>query len=175
MTELIQKARTLAALQSNFNDGLRMATVLSELHCDDETIAAAILYPDVCIDKTPLDTIHTQVDPVVASLIAGALKMQAIHDLRAEKNEGAGQQNQIDNLRKMLLAMVDDVRTIYIKLAAQLIQLQDARNASREQQKKIAQDTMDYYAPLANRLGIGQLKWQLEDWAFRYLDTKSYQ
>ncbi|OGT25887.1 MAG: hypothetical protein A3B71_07515 [Gammaproteobacteria bacterium RIFCSPHIGHO2_02_FULL_42_43] len=155
--------------------GLRMTDVLSVLQCDDETQAAALLYPLIAQDRKKLDHVKKELSPVVAQLISGAFQIDAIREARGGKNRGTGQQDQIDNLRKMMLAMVDDMRTIYIKLAQHLIALQNAQTETVDHQKKLAQDTFDYYAPLANRLGIGHFKWQLEDWAFRYMDPAEYQ
>lgn len=81
---------------------------------------------------------------------------------------------QIDNIRKMLLAMVDDVRAVLIKLAERLCVLRTASHLSEELRKQLATEAMEIYAPLANRLGIGAIKWEMEDLAFRYLHPDDY-
>lgn len=160
--------------------GLAMADVLLSLQCDSDAITAAIIYPTVFDDQHLLSSLTTQFNKTICKLIHGALQMEIIHSVRTEKNEVSekrketAQQNQIDNLRKMMLAMVDDIRTILLKLSERLILLQHCDQSTPTEQKQIAQDTFDYYAPLANRLGIGHLKWQLEDWAFRYINSKEY-
>src|SRR3990167_5611306 len=173
--ELLTQACTFASLDKNaFTNGLAMADVLVALRCDSSVIAAAILYPSVLHHKTQIEKLNVHFDKGVCKLITGATQLDIIHRNTTEKLRTTGQQNQIDNLRKMMLAMVDDIRIVLIKLAERLIMLQNAHHQPPEKQKQIAQDTLDYYAPLANRLGIGYLKWQLEDWAFRYLNPVEF-
>lgn len=160
---------------STLTQGLAMAEVLLPLHCDSETLAAAIIYPTLFFNQKLLSALHEQFDKPICKMISGAMQMESIHQMRADKNRLTAQQNQIDNLRKMMLAMVDDIRTVLLKLSERLVMLQHLNRSAPEIQKKIAQETMDYYAPLANRLGIHHLKWQLEDWAFRYLNSEEYQ
>ncbi len=159
---------------SSFAFGLLMAETLIALNCDTHAIAAALLYPTLFLNPNLTEQLEKEFDRSVLKLMLGALHMEAIHHVRNKKIKLAAQQNQIDNLRKMLLAMVDDIRTVLIKLAERLVLLNHLKFFSPEMQQQIAQDTMDYYAPLANRLGIGQLKWQLEDEAFRYLNSAEY-
>jgi len=93
----------------------------------------------------------------------------------AGRGPGGGlSSQQAEALRKMLLAIITDPRLVLIKLAIQLHQLRDSRDAPEEERKRIAIETRDIYAPLANRLGVWQLKWELEDWSFRYLDPENY-
>ncbi len=162
-------------LKSTLSQGLAMADVLIALQCDSAAIAAAILYPTIFYQKELSEKLHKSFDPTICKLILGAIQIDTIHHAPGEKNKITGQQNQVENLRKMLLAMVDDIRTILLKLAERLIMLQHLQNCDPKTQQQIAQDTMDYYAPLANRLGIGHIKWQLEDWGFRYLHPAEYQ
>ena len=169
------------ALYSNdsFKFGLSMADILISLNCDSHVIAAAILYPVLFLnaecDTTLKEKIENHFDQAVVKLIFGALRMEAIHQNKSKKEKLEISQNQINHLRKMLLAMVDDIRTVLIKLAERLVLLKNLKLASIETQEEIAQDTMNYYAPLANRLGIGHIKWQLEDAAFHYLNPHAYQ
>jgi GTP pyrophosphokinase len=155
-----------------------MADVLLALQSDAYAIAAAIAYPTIFYNPALEKRCDKLLDKTVCAIIAGAIQMDVIYSAntdKPEKNKVTGQQNQIDNLRKMMLAMVDDTRTILLKLSERLIMLQQLGRSTKAAQQQIAQDTMDYYAPLANRLGIGHLKWQLEDWAFRYLNPVEYQ
>lgn len=163
---------------STLKQGLLMADVLLSLHCDTFAIAAAIAYPCIYYQQTLTEKLHEHLDKTVCKIIKGALQMEIVHQVQTDKNEkdrATGQQNQIDNLRKMMLAMVDDIRTVLLKLSERIIMLQHLNHCSPDMQKQMAQTTLDYYAPLANRLGIGHLKWQLEDGAFRYLNNAEYQ
>ncbi len=164
--------------QDPFNLGLSIADELLELNCDDSCIAAAILYPTAIARSTDarfeFERLSLNISPAVAKLIKGALlieSVQATHSRKTAEERAA----QSDKLRKMLLAIVDDLRVVLLKLAERLIALKYLRHASSEEQKKMAQDVMTVYAPLANRLGLGQLKWQLEDWSFRYLNREAYE
>ncbi|PIZ03857.1 MAG: bifunctional (p)ppGpp synthetase/guanosine-3',5'-bis(diphosphate) 3'-pyrophosphohydrolase [Gammaproteobacteria bacterium CG_4_10_14_0_8_um_filter_38_16] len=160
---------------STLSQGLLMADVLIALQSDSIAIAAAIIYPSIFCDKKLAETLNKEFDPAIYKLINGALQMEIIHSISIKKNKIVDPQKQIDKLRKMLLAMVDDIRTVLLKLSERLILLQQLQYYSHEKQQKIAQDTLDYYAPLANRLGIGHIKWQLEDWSFRYLNPAEFQ
>jgi GTP pyrophosphokinase len=101
--------------------------------------------------------------------------MAAIKALRQQSNQSNGQTPQnIDNIRRMLLAMVDDVRAVVIKLAERLCDLREKKNSDEETRVLVAKESANIYAPLANRLGIGQLKWELEDISFRYLHPQVY-
>ncbi len=151
--------------------GLAIADELLELNCDSHCIAAAIVYPTVLTHSLRAEDLETALNLEVAKLIKGVLLIDSIH---LQKNKERGPK-QTDTFRKMLLAIVGDLRVVLIKLAERLIVLQSLRNASVKEQKLIAQEVMSIYAPLANRLGLGQLKWQLEDWSFRYLNRKAYE
>lgn len=156
---------------SCLNQGLTMAEILLDLHLDAETIAAAIVYSSVHYGDLSLDDVREHLGENVAKLVQGTVQMEAIRTLPSLDSENNAQ---LENVRNMLLAMVQDMRVVIIKLAERTsimrtIQVFDAKTC-----QQIAQETMDIYAPLANRLGIGQLKWELEDLAFRYLDPAAY-
>ncbi len=157
---------------STLDQGLKMASLLFDLNCDTTTLAAAIAYPSVYYTQPNREHVKQALTPAVSKLVYGVTRMEAIHDM----HRGSEKLNiqQIDNLRKMLLAIVDDVRVVLIKLAERLITLQYLKKCSLEQQRYIAQQAINFYAPLANRLGIGQLKWQLEDLSFRFLNSEAY-
>jgi GTP pyrophosphokinase len=160
--------------QSCLQQGLVMAEILAELNVDAETLCAGLIYSSVQYAGLNLDDVSEQLGPKVAKLVKGAKEMDALHDLH-ERSEQRGQlHTTIDNLRKMLLAMVDDIRVVLIKLAERLCILRNCQLLSDEEKKREAKETMDIYAPLANRLGIGHLKWELEDLAFRYLNPELY-
>ncbi len=173
LAQLTGSERAAPNGQACFQQGLVMAEILSELNVDDETLAAAIVYSCVRYADLNIEDVAEQLGSRVAKLINGVKEMDAMHNLH--EHMGRSQQHAtIDNVRKMLLAMVDDVRVVLIKLAERLCLLRNMSLLSLAEQQREAKATMDIYAPLANRLGIGHLKWELEDLAFRYLEADIY-
>ena len=157
--------------------GLGVAASLAELRLDAETRIAGILFaaPQYLADSQ--DKLAAAFGPAVAGLVAGIAKLNR---LRVVTRALAGQENdaahssQAEVLRKMLLAMVEDIRVVLLRLASRTQTLRFMSRASDELRRPYAQETLDIYAPLANRLGIWQLKWELEDYAFRYLEPGLY-
>lgn len=181
--DLIRRACTLSQLasldhavetgESCLQRGLAMADILADLEVDQETLAAAIIFVSVHYAELSLDDVEEQLGGTIARLVSGVEKMTAMpHFNRAEKYPQ--QRSQLDNVRKMLLAMVDDVRVVLIKLAERLCLLRTAMPIAPEMRQQIAFDAMEIYAPLANRLGIGAIKWEMEDLAFRHLHPEAY-
>ncbi len=154
--------------------GLAMANVLLELGVDQETLAAAVLYSSVHDAELMLEDVAEQLTPEIAHLVSGVGKMSSLSQMSPDMAYPHSKQ-QIDNMRKMLLAMVDDVRVVLIKLADRLCVLRSSAPISTSMRKKLASEVMFVYAPLANRLGIGAIKWEMEDLAFRYLQPEAYQ
>src|SRR3990167_463606 len=154
--------------QSCFQQGVIMAEILFELNLDVETLVTALLYNTVRNADLRLEDISEQVSKGVSNLLAGVLQMEGVN-LWHKHHE-----IHIENLRKMLLVMVQDVRGVFIKLAERLCVLRYASTLNKVEQQKIAHEVMDIYAPLANRLGLGQLKWELEDLSFRYIEPQTY-
>lgn len=171
-TQTLSKSAASPYTSSTLEQGLRMAKLLLELNCDSDTIAASIAYPSIYYAQPNRDKVNQALTVNVSKLIYGATRMEAIHDMHNRAD--TLNQQQVDNLRKMLLAIIDDIRIVFIKLAERLITLQYLKHCSSEQQHYLANQVMSFYAPLANRLGIGQLKWQLEDFAFRFLHPDEY-
>jgi GTP pyrophosphokinase len=162
---------------SSFLIGLEMADILAELSLDQESIIAAILYRTVREGKTSLEQVNKKFGNEISGLIDGVLKMAAISELKNVAMEVSvlGQNNdQSENLRKMLVAMVDDVRVALIKIAERTCAIREVKEAEESRKQKVAKEVFDIYAPLAHRLGIGQLKWELEDLSFRYLEPTAY-
>ncbi len=182
-TKLVRHAFTLATLtsaetpsfanQSCLQQSLVMADTLNLLQLDAISIAAAILYPCVQYADLPTEEIADNIDPTVAKLISGVQQMQLIRTLQQSTPTDPTRPRQ-ENIRKMLLAMVGDVRVVLIKLAEQVYQLRVAKLLGTDTAQQLAQETRDIYAPLANRLGVNQIKWELEDLTFRYLEPATY-
>ncbi len=153
-----------------FASAQEMVEILAELNMDSETLATAYLTPFFLQDAIQIDDVKTKLGKPLALLLEGVSQMETISTL-AHQNKGSVQ---IDNIRRMLLAMVEDVRAVVIKLAQQVCHLRTVKNATEEERVITAKATENIYAPLANRLGIGQLKWELEDLSFRYLHPDVY-
>ena len=153
--------------------GTEMVEILVTLNMDMDTLNAALIFPLLDHKIVTQEQIEQLWPPRVAKLIKGAMDMEGI---RALQNQGGTQisASQVDNLRHMLLAMVEDVRAVVIKLAERICYLRQAKDADNDKRILLAREISAIYAPLANRLGIGQLKWELEDLAFRYLDPSIY-
>lgn len=160
---------------SNLRTGLEMADILGELRMDDDTLVAAILYRGVREELVSLTAIEKQFGSTVAGLVNGVHQMASISQTKTSDAPAFGQQqNPLEKLRKMLVAMVDDVRVALIKLAERTCALRQIKTATNEKRLKVAREVFDIYAPLAHRLGIGHIKWELEDLSFRYLEEDSY-
>jgi len=160
---------------SSFHTGLEMAEILADLKLDQDSLIAAIVYRAVREGKATLEAAAEHFGPVVAKLIEGVLRMAAISEsLNPRKSMVLGSQTQVDNLRRMLVAMVDDVRVALIKLAERTCAIRAVKNATEERRNRVAREVADIYAPLAHRLGIGHIKWELEDLSFRYLEPQQY-
>lgn len=159
---------------------LGAATILIDMNMDTETIAATILHavPEYLGDWRA--TLETRFGANIAGLVDGISRMEQIQEFSeveglhdpSRKNDDHAQQ--IESLRKMLLAMVQDIRVVLIKLAERTQTLRSLSGASPEQQKQIARESQGIFAPLANRLGVWQIKWELEDLSLRYLEPQLY-
>ncbi len=153
--------------------GWEMVEILADLRMDKDALTAALLFPLVETQLLVCETLINHFDPPVITMLTAVKQMEAIRTIPVGPNQSPNAQ-QADNLRKMLLTMVEDVRAVVIKLAAQICYLRDVKNADEETRVLAAKQTNAIFAPLANRLGIGQLKWELEDLAFRYLHPQIY-
>ncbi|MBP8173148.1 MAG: GTP diphosphokinase [Aeromonadaceae bacterium] len=150
-----------------------MVGILLTLHMDIDTLRAAVLYPHVESKHLTVAQAEADFGSGIARLLDGVIDMEAIRFLQT-LNSGEVSDTQIDNVRRMLLAMVEDVRAVVIKLAERIACLREVKNADEETRVLVAKEITNIYAPLANRLGIGQLKWELEDLSFRYLHPDTY-
>lgn len=161
--------------QGCFDAGLEMVAILNELHLDDESLIAAVIYRSVRQSLVDIEQVEQLLGSGVAILVRDVQRMAAISQLRYDKKPVLGQgQAQVENIRKMLISMVDDVRVGLIKLAERTHAIRAVKDQPRERQCKVAQEIFDIYVPLAHRLGIGQIKWELEDLSFRYLQPDAY-
>jgi GTP pyrophosphokinase len=159
---------------------LGAATILIDMNMDAETVAATILHavPEYLEDWRV--TLETRFGASVAGLVEGISRMEQIQEfseiegLQDPNRKNGDHAQQIESLRKMLLAMVQDIRVVLIKLAERTQTLRRLSGASPAQQKQIAQESQGIFAPLANRLGVWQIKWELEDLSLRYLDPQLY-
>ncbi len=150
---------------------LQTAIALAELQLDADALAAALLH-DVTEDAgVSLSNIEAKFGPEVSKLVDGTTKLSKISWLAGASDK---RESQAQNLRKMLLAMAEDLRVVFIKLADRLHNMHTLGALPQEKRRSIAQETLEIYAPLAHRLGMGQIKWQLEDLSFRYLEPKLY-
>lgn len=165
------KLREIVNHPENLLIGQEMVEILAELNMDDVTLMAAMVFPYCEMHVLDKDSIGEVFSPDIANLISGVRKMDAIKTLQAKHQQDEAQ---VDNIRKMLLAMVEDVRAVVIKMAERICTLQRIKNEDEETRVMVARECATVYAPLANRLGIGQLKWELEDLAFRYLHPQKY-
>ncbi|MDG2961167.1 GTP diphosphokinase [Bisgaard Taxon 10/6] len=153
-------------------DGVEMVEILHSLNMDGDTLLAAMLFPIVNAKIVNAEQIKEDFGNKISKLVKGVIDMNYIRQLDALQSSDS---LQIDNIRRMLLAMVDDFRCVIIKLAERITYLRDAdKRYSREEKIAAAKECTKVYAPLANRLGIGQLKWELEDYCFRNLQPEQY-
>ena len=150
---------------------LQTAITLAGLQLDAATLAAALLHdvPEDC--GVPLAEIEAKFGSEVSKLVDGATKLSKLSWQTGATNK---RESQAENLRKMLIAMAEDLRVIFIKLADRLHNMYTLGALAHEKRHSIAQETLEIYAPLAHRLGIWEVKWQLEDLSFRYLEPQQY-
>jgi GTP pyrophosphokinase len=147
---------------------LSVAQILAEMKMDVVTVSTGFLHDVVEDTLTTLDNIREYFGPEVAHLVDGVTKISNLGKMSKEEA-------QAENLRKMVLAMVDDIRVVIVKLVDRLHNMRTLQHLPAEKRKRIAQETLDVYAPIAHRLGMGKIRSELEDLAFRYLDPDSYE
>jgi GTP pyrophosphokinase len=146
---------------------LNVADILVDLRLDAETLATAILHDVVEDTYVTLPDLEQEFGKEIAKLVAGVTKLEKISMYSAE-------QVQAENIRKMLVAMAEDIRVVLIKLADRLHNMRTIEALPEARRMRMARETMDIYAPLAHRLGIWQVKWELEDLAFSQIDPQAY-
>jgi GTP pyrophosphokinase len=147
---------------------LEVADLLADMKLDVVAVAAGLLHDIVEDTTTPIERIKDLFGADIAHVVEGVTKLGAIPFSSSEER-------QAENFRKMLLAMVDDIRVILVKLADRLHNMRTLHHLPEERRIKIAEETRDIYAPIANRLGMSKIKNELEELAFRYLEPKPYE
>lgn len=144
---------------------------LSTLKADEDSLKAAEWLPYFQQYPEQLDT-HSQLPDNIKQLLKKTLSIAKLH---LEKGSNKQDKKFTENFRKLILTLIEDERAIILKIVEQLVRLELAKYEDSTAQQRLANNALNFYAPLANRLGVGQLKWQLEDWAFRYLHPEDYQ
>ncbi|MFC2067378.1 RelA/SpoT family protein [Chloroflexota bacterium] len=147
------------------------AVILAELQLDASSLAAALLHdiPEDC--QLPISAIEARFGSEISKLVDGTTKLGKVS---LSTPETVARETQAENMRKMMVAMAEDLRVVFIKLADRLHNMRTLDALSPDKQLSIARETLEIYAPLAHRLGIWELKWQLEDLSFRYLEPEKY-
>ncbi len=162
------KGQVRASGEPYLTHPLEVANLLAEMKMDAVTVSVGLLHDVVEDTLTTLEKIEELFGPEVAHIVDGVTKISQIQFTSKEEK-------QAENFRKMLLAMTDDIRVIMVKFADRLHNMRTLAYLPADRREAIARETMDIYAPLANRLGMGKIRGELEDLAFSYLDPKAYQ
>lgn len=160
-------SQTRASGEAFLSHPLAVAHLLAELGLDVTTLCAALLHDTVEDTRVRLETIETAFGAEVARLVAGLTKLSRLDFSTREAH-------QAENLRKMLLAMIDDVRVVVVKLADRLHNMRTLEFLPPEKRERVARETLEIYAPIAHRLGMGKIRGELEDLAFRALEPDPY-
>ncbi|MBE9567109.1 MAG: bifunctional (p)ppGpp synthetase/guanosine-3',5'-bis(diphosphate) 3'-pyrophosphohydrolase [Proteobacteria bacterium] len=156
-------------VEGSMPNSLDVALLLSELGSDETTLTVTLLSSRRLTSSVSIEQLEKDFGKEIAHLVDSVIQL---HAFRGERDDASPEQ--VERLRRMLLSMVDDVRAVLIKLAFRVQRLRQLKLADAYEQQEIAQESLDIFAPIANRLGIGQLKWELEDLAFRYLEPDTY-
>lgn len=150
---------------------INVAHLLSQLGCDETTLIVSLLSLPQFVEADELNKLKSLFDKNIINMIVNVCELHEFH--AHQMNDETPEQ--AERIRRMLLSMVNDVRVVLIKLAFRVERLKRLNKAGDALRKAIAQESLDIFAPIANRLGIGQLKWELEDLSFRYLEPQTYQ
>ncbi len=170
---------TINHRSNTFAMGIGMADILAHLNVDKDVLIAAVLYRSVREGLTTLEDVEDQFGDQVFQLVKGTLAMGKLSELieqnkHLEDHFNNNQREHLSGIYKMLIYVTEDVRVVLIKLAERTYVLRQLNDATKERQERVAREILTIYSPLAHRLGIAQLKWELEDLAFRYLSPERY-
>ena len=162
-----------------FTHCVAVASLLADMNMDAEAIAAALLHDTIEDTDVTYEELKAEFGKVVADLVDSVTKLTNLPKKSNENGQDANKRSssvnkELEYFRKMLMTMGDDVRVVLIKLADRLHNMRTLGHMPLHKQERIARETMDIFAPLANRLGIWQIKWELEDLSFRYLEPDAY-
>ena len=146
---------------------MEVVSILADLKLDGVCLASGMLHDVVEDTPTPIERVRDAFGPEIARIVEGVTKISRLEVLNPEER-------QAENLRKMVLAMVDDIRVVLVKLADRLHNMRTLQHLPPEKRERIAGETLEIYAPIAHRLGMGKLRGELEDLAFQYLDPEAY-
>src|ERR671928_515955 len=161
------KGQKRASGESYLVHPLEVANILADMKLDEVSVATGLLHDVVEDTLVDLDTIRRYFGEEITHLVDGLTKIAQISNISREEQ-------QAENVRKMLLAMVDDVRVVLVKLADRLHNMRTLQYLKPEKRRRIAQETLDIFAPIAHRLGMGRLRSELEDLAFKHLHPEEY-
>jgi RelA/SpoT family (p)ppGpp synthetase len=153
---------------------LAVAQMLDELRLDTATLAAALMHDTLEDTEVTYEELEREFGSEIARLVDGVTKLGQIDQLSGMSERNIQEDTKAESLRKMFLAMVDDVRVVLIKLADRLHNMRTLSSLPEHKRKRIARETLEIFAPLANRLGIWQVKWELEDLSLRHLEPEVY-
>src|ERR1700733_15054899 len=167
LADAAHQGQRRASGESYIEHPLAVAGILADLEMDRQTIAAALLHDVVEDTSVTSEQVAAEFGDEIAQLVEGVTKLTRIP---YQSKEDA----QVENLRKMFMAMAKDIRVIIIKLADRLHNMRTLSSLPPAKQQAIARETLDIYAPIAHRLGIWKIKWEIEDDCLRYLDPEPY-
>ena len=162
--------------QEFLSKGMELAELVLSLNMDAQSVAAALLYRPVRTGELSVADVRERVSAPVAELVGAVVELAdtSLLEMSNARMQISESRDQVENIRRMLVSMVDDARVAVLKLAERVVALRAAKNGSEERKQRIAQEAHQVFAPLANRLGVWQLKWELEDLALRYLAPDIY-
>src|SRR5947209_7259331 len=164
---LHHKGQTRASGEPYLVHPLEVANILADMRLDEVSVATGLLHDVVEDTLVEPEVIRESFGEEIAHLVDGLTKIAQISNVSREEQ-------QAENVRKMLLAMVDDVRVVLVKLADRLHNMRTLHYLPSDKRKRISQETMDIFAPIAHRLGMGKLRGELEDLAFQHLHAEDY-
>lgn len=184
----VYRGQRLGTGESALDHALGLAAIIAALKMDADTIAAGLLFAVPTYLEHGSEKLKSEFGAAVAALVDGITRLNALRVVtrnvalegaalklgKAAAKSSSGAAPQVEILRKMLLAMVEDIRVVLLRLASRTQTMRFLTRATEEERREVARETLDVYAPLANRLGVWQLKWELEDLSFRFLEPETY-
>ena len=164
-------ARQQGVADETVNHARAVVDILATLHMDIDTLVAAFIC-SLGEEDLSSEDVRAAFSESVAGLVEGVRRMRIVDEFHQQVQHG--DTRHLEGLRKLLLGMAEDVRVVFVKLAERVQIMRELKHRPAEERRRVSQETMDIFAPLANRLGIWQLKWELEDLSFRFLQPETY-